>query len=1807
MKKSTNESKRNAGYTEGNAGRVFKAGRFRAFLALLLCLMLILPPAALAESQQDIYINAQGYLISGQYERAIEAFESIRTYQDSNLYVMYSRAWLFGANGLYDFAVSSFTALGGFLDSADLAGYFRARQQEDGGNYGAARDYYKKNPAFMDCAERYLNMCDKLLEQSFAQAEAMIGVKGTQRVYDAFEAIADGVYSTSPARMHEDIYRLAEDCERKGLYANAYMLYTVLSERNYADSADKAVNALYMYALGLIDAGEYADALDILNGMTQSDNVKEAILRCYYQWAAALEGKQDVAGAYEKYGKAGTYSDSAQHIADIDALYASASQALKDGDADSALEGFTALHNFKDSAVMAKESRYQKALALRAAGDYDAAQKELKKISGYKDADALAKRMPYEKAVALFNAGDYDAALVLLKENTDVDDARDYINRVYVIKARALADGGNYAGALEMLSGTYGDEAESVRVECCEQLYRQAETADAEERYADSLALYGKIGAYKLSKAKEEAAVLAYGARLADEKRFDEAVRLYDSYGKRAEKLAALGAWAADDRENGRFAEAAEHYRLAGNAGAAEECDYLQAGQLVQAGEYAAAYQLLTGIKKNSLYKDYDKLVKTCEYQLAIVDYNSGKYADAAKTFGRLGYYEQAVYYLSLCNKALGDKARAAGDLNAAAEYYALAGEQELCEECYADMGMQEYISARSGAAVSLFAEAPHNEEARAALLEIGRDSYRLGFYDNAFAALVLLGDDAESRQLLTDCVIRMAEKDAYAARKAVADAKLSQSLTNELNGQIAPYFYALAEECEKKGSYEEAAKAFANAGNYTDAASRADDCLLKWGDALTAAGEYEKAVEAYGKATGHPGAASRITACYGTWGDALLSANKYDEAALAYGNAGNTEMQKQSLYMKGLALIGEGSYDAAEKVFDGLSGYLDADIIMSETYYNLGCAELAKKSPAVETARAWFDKAGQYLDAPEKINMYYEELLQSQLTAGKYTEAVDTLLLLGRRSDIYILADELQEKGLYMDALSVLKKLGTAPDIIERVYCLGDAAVRAMKYDQAAQIYAYVEPYKMTSAKGGFSDSEYGEQLYSEGRYQEAYEEFTKAGNTVRANDCLYRMAEAALAAKNFDRALQLYQQLGDTENYWRTVYLGALANMENGNYVKALELLGYLDAAAYPDAPELMLECRFCIAEGDYKAGNYEKAQQAFEALGDYRDAAERVLQCKRAIADREYSAGHLLTAAAIYAELGESALEEKCYGEYAHGLYMSGEFTAAVPYYGKALSLPDTVRDLKEIGEGYLLIRDYENAFTVCGMIPDQEGVPALLADVLIGIAVSGDPALSEERIGLVSGEYLPAVQEAVRKGYYLQGDAFMKDEHFASAGECFGKAAGYEDAGERQQEALYLEALYQLGREHYSEAYRLFVLLGEYEDCPEQVKETVYLMAGELVRNGKYEQAATLYTKIRDYRDVKQLLSDKNLASYAEKIPTYVHGEENPEPSVTEMQSLMDKYQAMLPTPRIDVYEGALSLLESGQYEEAAKVFASLADYGDAAEMYQECFYREAVAYRNSGDWVKAYLVFKKIPGYKDADALRAADEEAYNTSVLASFRTVGNTVTYGTYPQTKSGNDKTPIEWIVLEYDEENNRALLISKYGLECQKYDSSNKSDTWETCTLRTWLNDTFLNKAFSTAEQGAILTTNVDNSKSQCYSGWNTKGWKYTKDKIFLLSYAEANKYFNVTYNDINNIKSRVAPTAYAIAQGASTSSRNKTADGLVSGSWWLRSPGLHSSGSLQRNVARVSPDGSLYYNDANNRYLLVRPAFWLDLSGI
>ena len=197
--------------------------------------------------------------------------------------------------------------------------------------------------------------------------------------------------------------------------------------------------------------------------------------------------------------------------------------------------------------------------------------------------------------------------------------------------------------------------------------------------------------------------------------------------------------------------------------------------------------------------------------------------------------------------------------------------------------------------------------------------------------------------------------------------------------------------------------------------------------------------------------------------------------------------------------------------------------------------------------------------------------------------------------------------------------------------------------------------------------------------------------------------------------------------------------------------------------------------------------------------------------------------------------------------------------------------------------------------------------------------------------------------------------------------------------------------------------------------------------------------------------------------------------------------------------------------------------------------------------------------------------------------------VGGIISFGSCEQDNDpDNGAEPIDWRILAIEDD--RILVISEYGLDAKHYHESIKSVTWESCSQRKWLNEDFLRTAFTPEEQNAILTVtteNEDNPDSQ------TEGGSNTRDRVFLLSLSEADRYFG------SNESRQCRPTAYAETRELYVSTLAPFAGNC---SWWLRSPGKE-----QIYAAYVSSTGAAE-NDgamAGSSNYAVRPALWISIS--
>ena len=185
----------------------------------------------------------------------------------------------------------------------------------------------------------------------------------------------------------------------------------------------------------------------------------------------------------------------------------------------------------------------------------------------------------------------------------------------------------------------------------------------------------------------------------------------------------------------------------------------------------------------------------------------------------------------------------------------------------------------------------------------------------------------------------------------------------------------------------------------------------------------------------------------------------------------------------------------------------------------------------------------------------------------------------------------------------------------------------------------------------------------------------------------------------------------------------------------------------------------------------------------------------------------------------------------------------------------------------------------------------------------------------------------------------------------------------------------------------------------------------------------------------------------------------------------------------------------------------------------------------------------------------------------------------------------------PIRWRVL--DAQSGKAFLKAEFVLDSQDYHYSTSSRTIDGSTvyasnykdshIRSWLNDSFYNRAFSTEEKARIQTTMVDNSVASTGYNPNSYACANTNDKVFLLSYVQAT---SSSYGLDTGTSRLLYPTGYAKSQGVYDSNNFSY--------WWLRSP--YNLNAFSARI--VGSAGGVGPTSVDSTSFGVVPALWIVL---
>lgn len=206
--------------------------------------------------------------------------------------------------------------------------------------------------------------------------------------------------------------------------------------------------------------------------------------------------------------------------------------------------------------------------------------------------------------------------------------------------------------------------------------------------------------------------------------------------------------------------------------------------------------------------------------------------------------------------------------------------------------------------------------------------------------------------------------------------------------------------------------------------------------------------------------------------------------------------------------------------------------------------------------------------------------------------------------------------------------------------------------------------------------------------------------------------------------------------------------------------------------------------------------------------------------------------------------------------------------------------------------------------------------------------------------------------------------------------------------------------------------------------------------------------------------------------------------------------------------------------------------------------------------------------------------------------------VGDLITIGRYEQDNDlDNGPEAIQWRVL--DKKDGKLLVISDKALDYISYsyewDQVEKS-VWATSCSRGWLNNYFMQTAFTPAEQARISLSDIHTDPSP---GFDNDPGPDTQDYVFLLSAQETEQYFPTAESRRVLLSDYVHPhnKIRINRQGWGTNATR------IHGDWGLRSPNKYGTFAYILDYQTIYwTAGDIWY-DGGGFEGDVRPAMWIE----
>lgn len=391
----------------------------------------------------------------------------------------------------------------------------------------------------------------------------------------------------------------------------------------------------------------------------------------------------------------------------------------------------------------------------------------------------------------------------------------------------------------------------------------------------------------------------------------------------------------------------------------------------------------------------------------------------------------------------------------------------------------------------------------------------------------------------------------------------------------------------------------------------------------------------------------------------------------------------------------------------------------------------------------------------------------------------------------------------------------------------------------------------------------------------------------------------------------------------------------------------------------------------------------------------------------------------------------------------------------------------------------------------------------------------------------------------------------------------------------------------------------------EKVLDQDPENAYAYVGKLMIDLKIREKSQLGERTKQFRDnynYKKAIefADENLRKelyqYSEQVDQK-HKEfhyENAVSAIDLAKTYQDLESAAERLEKIAPYKDAVQLAQEcrekaielkQQYDRKKAKKKKVVLIGIIVVIFLVIFYcfifpymryNHAFKLAEKEKYYDSFLLFEKLYDYKDSKT----QMEKLKPSILQNAE-VGDTVVFGKYTadldsiydhsiRKDSHTAENGIRWKVLE--KQDNKMLIICDLKLWSELFNEIDEGTTWETCSLRQWMNNSLIDKCFSDEEKARILSTKISNPAYVSANGDVFDQGENTVDKLYLLSVDELNKYKQLQSGD--------------------------DMDG-----WWTRTIEWYYHDAYRQSNAFVVSNGSENGEEVDSEEHIVRPAMWIS----